>query len=92
MDTHGKFTSWRFSVIEAIGAAISLSSLAVGITLWSISTFQNKEDAIESKRMIEARIATVEDQVRMNRASLDAMAKDVSYIRGRLEPRLEEKR
>lgn len=49
MDTKGRFIDWRFSAAELIAGMLSLTSIAVGITLWSVSTFQSKDDAIEVK-------------------------------------------
>jgi hypothetical protein len=87
METKGKIIEWRFSIMETFGAALSMASLAVGITLWSIATFQRKEDAIEIKIQLERRIDVIESEVRVMRASVEGVAKDVSYIRGRIEPK-----
>jgi hypothetical protein len=87
MDTRGKFIEWRFSPIETLGAAFSLASVAVGITLWSVSTFQSKVDAAEVRTHLEKRIESIEAQMTTMRASLEVVARDTSYIRGRLEPK-----
>lgn len=87
METKGKVLEWRFSIMETVSAALSLASLAVGITLWSMSTFQRKDDAVEMKAHLERRIDGVESEMRNMRASVEGVAKDVSYIRGRLEPK-----
>lgn len=87
MDTRGKFLDWRFSPIETIGAAFSLATMAVGITLWSISTFQSKSDAQEMKVNLEKRIESIENQMVTMRSSLEVVARDTAYIRGKLEPK-----
>lgn len=87
METRDKVLEWRFTTLETLGAALSLASLAVGITLWSIATFQSRVEAIETKRELSMRIDSVEMQVQTVRTSMEGVAKDVSYIRGRLEPR-----
>lgn len=87
MDTRGKFLDWRFSPIETIGAAFSLATMAVGITLWSISTFQSKSDAQEMKINLEKRIESIENQMVTMRSSLEVVARDTAYIRGKLEPK-----
>jgi hypothetical protein len=85
MDTKGKFIEWRFSPIETAGAAFSLASICVGITLWSVSTFQSKVDAAEVKVHLEKRIENIEAQMVTMRTSLEAVARDTSYIRGKIE-------
>jgi vacuolar-type H+-ATPase subunit I/STV1 len=87
MDTRGKFIEWRFSPVETIGAAFSLASVCVGITLWSVSTFQSKQDAQEVKTHLERRIENIEAQMNTIRTSLEHVARDISYVRGRLEPK-----
>lgn len=94
MEHKGKILDWKFSPIEMLGFAFSLASLAVGITMWSLTTFQSKQEAREATQTIDAKIESVEKRVerqeeQMNamRTSLEGVAKNVEYIRGRLEPR-----
>lgn len=87
MDTKGRFIDWRFSAAELIAGMLSLTSIAVGITLWSVSTFQSKDDAIEVKMQLERRMDSLEGQVNTMRLSLEGVARDTSWIRGRLEPK-----
>lgn len=87
MDTRGKFLEWRFSPIETVGAAFSLATMAVGITLWSVTTFQSKSDAAEMKFNLERRIESIEAQMSTMRSSLEVVARDTAYIRGKLEPK-----
>lgn len=83
---------WRFSVTETIGFGVGLATISVAITLWSISTFQTKEAAASEKAAIEVRLTSAEAQIGAvdskvdgMRSSIESVAKDVSYIRGRLE-------
>jgi hypothetical protein len=78
---------WRFNLGETLGFGFSLASVAVAITLWSVTNFQSKVDAAEEKHSMEKRIEAVEIQMVLVRSSVDSVAKDVSYIRGRLEPK-----
>lgn len=83
----GHMMSWRFSIVEMIGFGFSLASTAVGITLWSTSTFQSKEEAASVKVSLEQRVAAVESEMREIRSSMQNVARDVAYIRGVLEPK-----
>lgn len=87
MEAKGRFFDWRFSPVEMIGFGFSIATVAVSITLWSVSTFQSKQDAIEVRQQIERRIDAIESQVNTMRQSLENVARDTSYIRGRLEPK-----
>lgn len=90
MDTRGRFIEWRLGPLETLGASLSLATLAVGITLWSTSTFQDKASAAEVKMHLEKRIDNLEVKMATMSLSLEQVAKDVSYIRGRLEPKAKE--
>lgn len=87
MDERGGLLGLRFSPMEVLGGAFSLAAMAVSITLWSIATFQSKQDAVLIKAELEKRIESVEGEVQLMRQSLESVAKDVSYIRGRIEPK-----
>ncbi len=84
---NGRLMSWRFSIVETIGFGFSLASIAVGITLWSMSTFQSKEEAASVKLNLEQRVIALEGEMRELRASMQNVARDVAYIRGVLEPK-----
>jgi hypothetical protein len=84
-----RLTGWRFSLAETAAFGFSLTSMSVAITLWTVGTFQSKEDAKEIKAQLEIRIQSIEQQTKELRNSVDGVAKDVSYIRGRLEPKNE---
>ena len=87
MEKAVKLSGWRFSLVETAGFAFSLASVAVAITLWTVSTFQSKDEAKEIKAQLESRIVSIEAETRALRDSMNGVAKDVSYIRGRLEPK-----
>ena len=90
METKGRFIDWRLSMAETISGIITATGLTAGILLWSIKTYQSKEDAVEMKRQLEKRIEGVEAQITTMRTSLENVARDTSYIRGRLEPKSKE--
>jgi hypothetical protein len=87
VETRGRILDWRFSLAETAMGMVSIATLAVGITTWSLSTFQSKQDASEMKQQFERRIEGVEGEMRVMRSSLDRIAGNVEYIRGRLEPK-----
>jgi len=73
---------WRFSVTETAG----LISIAVAVVLWSVNTFQTKLDADRQKQETVERMESLEDEVQTMRSGVDQIGRDVSYIRGFLEP------
>ncbi len=90
------FFQWRFSPIEMLGFGFSIACVAVSITIWTVFTFQTKADAADSKVEFNDKIRGVTKDVDMLRSDLanvrsgvEAIGKDVSYIRGRLEPKSE---
>jgi hypothetical protein len=99
MDVNGgRFIHWRFNSIETLGFGLSISSVAVAVVLWSFSTFKSKAEADkESVRLnralelkdlaYEKRFSNLEDEIKVYRESVIKMSSDVSYIRGRLEPK-----
>jgi hypothetical protein len=81
------FNSFRFNIYELIAAMISLATLAVGITLWTTQTFLSKEEYKEHKISVERRLDFLESEIRSMNHVITSVAKDVSYIRGKLEPK-----
>jgi hypothetical protein len=79
------FKTFRFSAYEVIAAMVSLATMAVGITLWSISTFQTKEEYRERQLVVERRLDILESQMRAMNDTISGVARDVSYIRGKIE-------
>ena len=65
---------------------LSIVTAAVGITLWSISTFESKASASQYRVTLERRVDGLEKEVNTIRETLGRVAIDVSYIRGRMEP------
>lgn len=64
---------------------VSLATMAVGITLWATSTFQTKDDYREHKTTVERRLDLLEGEMRSMNHVITGVAKDVSYIRGKIE-------
>lgn len=88
MDSNnGRMMGWRFSIVEMVGFGFSVGAVTVAITLWSVSTFQTKVDAVAVKQDFDRQVESLKVEVATLRAGIDAVAKDVSYIRGRLEPK-----
>jgi len=81
------FSTFRFSIYEVIAGMVSLTSLAVGITIWSITTFQTKEAGLEYKIQMEKRLDLLELEMRTLKQGIHDVARDVSWIRGKLEPK-----
>lgn len=79
--------NWKISLPEAM----ALVATVVSITLWSHTTFQSKDDAKDTKISFEARLNKVESELINLRNDISDVAKDVNYIRGRLEPKASDK-
>lgn len=72
--------------ISLINAAM-IAVVLVGAIIAVVDRFQTKADAAEARGMVEKRLDALELQQGDMQNSLGAIAADVSYIRGRLEPR-----
>lgn len=72
MEHKGSVLRWRLTLSESIALAVA----CVGVTLWMSARFQTKEDAAK----LELRVSAME-------SNMNQIAVDVSYIRGRLEPK-----
>ena len=81
METRGSIANWRMTLAEGI----ILASGAIGIMLWSMSTFQKKDDADETKKALQERIHVVELEISSLRRDVSEVAKDTQYIRGRIQ-------
>lgn len=79
--------NWKISIPEAM----ALVATVVSITLWSHTTFQSKDDAKETKTIFDSRLNKVETELSNLRNDISDVAKDVNYIRGRLEPKVSDK-
>jgi len=82
MDMKGSFLSWRLTMAETLGACFTVGSTVAVIMLWANSNFQSKEDAIK----MDTRITSIEVRLDKLGDGITDIAKDVSYIRGKLEP------
>ena len=85
MNVQGKIIKW--SIEEVVAFAVTVASITTAIILWSISNFQSKEEANSLKASIGERLTKVEMEVQILRSSVGQISVDVSYIRGRLEPK-----
>lgn len=85
MNVQGKIIKW--SIEEVVAFAVTVASITTAIILWSISNFQSKEEANSLKASIGERLTKVELEVQILRSSVGQISVDVSYIRGRLEPK-----
>ena len=85
MNVQGKIIKW--SIEEVVAFAVTVASITTAVILWSISNFQSKDEANDLKASIGERLTKVELEVQVLRSSVGQISVDVSYIRGRLEPK-----
>lgn len=85
MNVQGKIIKW--SIEEVAAFAVTVASITTAVILWSISNFQSKDEANSLKASIGERLTKVELEVQILRSSVGQISVDVSYIRGRLEPK-----
>lgn len=85
MEQKGGLLQWRLSLAETLAFAATV----VSITLWMLNFFQTKADANEWKDSMENRVGKIEVEISSIRGSMETIGRDVSYIRGRLEPKPE---
>lgn len=85
MNVQGKIIKW--SVEEVAAFAVTIASITTAVILWSISNFQSKDEANDLKANLNDRLSKVELEVQILRSSVGQISVDVSYIRGRLEPK-----
>lgn len=76
-------TRWRMSLAETLAFGVTI----VTITLYAHDRFLSKSDADEWKKGIEGRVEVLEGRIEKLTESNSKIAVDVSYIRGRLEPK-----
>ncbi len=79
MEHKGPLLQWRLSLAETLSFGVTLAMLVYFIT----EKFQSKEDATK----LERRVEKVEAEISQVKEGISMISKDVSYIRGRLEPR-----
>lgn len=85
MNVQGKIIKW--SIEEVVAFAVTVASITTAVILWSISNFQSKDEANDLKNTVNERLSKVELEVQILRSSVGQISVDVSYIRGRLEPK-----
>lgn len=79
MDQKGPLLQWKLSLAETLSFGIT-----VAFFVWFVTEkFQSKEEAFK----LERRVEKVEADISLVKEGISAISKDVSYIRGRLEPR-----
>lgn len=77
----------KFGVVEVVGFAATIASVTACVILWSVNYFQSKKQAEKFEKDVNARVARVENNVHDNATLMNKINVDVSYIRGRLEPK-----
>lgn len=85
MERQGKIIKWSLEEVAAF--AVTVASITTAVILWSISNFQSKDEANDLKASLTDRLSKVELEVQILRSSVGQISVDVSYIRGRLEPK-----
>ncbi|MFN3453435.1 MAG: hypothetical protein ACK41T_00645 [Pseudobdellovibrio sp.] len=74
-------------ISELIAAVFTLLSLTATIILWSENRYQSKQDAQKYEAYNDGRVSKVEAEVTDIKRNTNQIAVDVSYIRGKLEPK-----
>lgn len=77
----------KFGVVEIVGFGAMVASVTACVILWAINYFQSKKAAEEFKKDVNHRVSKVESTVQDNATLMNKINTDVSYIRGRLEPK-----
>lgn len=73
--------------IALVVICFSVAAVAVSITIYFNNKFQSKSDADKVETDLKAWIRKVETDVSKVQSSLERIAENVSYIRGRIEPK-----
>lgn len=68
-----------------LAEGVILAAGAISIVIWSMATFQKKDDAEEAKKALQERIRIVELEISSLRRDVSDVAKDTQYIRGRIQ-------
>ncbi len=79
MEQTGNLLKWKLTLAETLAFGITVAVMVV----WLSTNYQSKSDALK----LENRIERVELEMSQMREGISNISKDVSYIRGRLEPR-----
>lgn len=73
-----------YRIVEIIASCVTV---AVLIVVWFFSIFQTKRAARESERALKSHILKLEGDHKDMQVNIAKIGSDVSYIRGRLEPK-----
>lgn len=67
-------------LFPAVATGFAFMSSIIGVVVWVFTNFERKPDA-------EARYNSVNTRLNTAESLLSSVARDVSYIRGRMEPK-----
>jgi len=79
MEQTGNLLKWKLTLAETLAFGVSLTV----IVTWMSTNYQSKADSLK----LENRIERVESEMSQMRDGINKISSDVSYIRGRLEPK-----
>ena len=79
MEQTGNLLKWKLTLAETLAFGVTIAVMVV----WLSTNYQSKAEALK----LESRIERVEMEMSQMRAGINQIASDVSYIKGRLEPR-----
>lgn len=79
MEQTGNLLKWKLTLAETLAFGATLTV----IVTWMSANYQSKTEALK----LESRIERVESEMSQMREGIHNISKDVSYIRGRLEPK-----
>lgn len=85
MDIRGNEVKLKIS--ELIAAIFTLLSVTATTILWSENRYQSKQEAKKYESYNDGRVSKVESEVADIKRNTNQIAVDVSYIRGKLEPK-----
>lgn len=79
MEQTGTLLKWKLTLAETLAFGVTVAVMVV----WLSTNYQSKAEALK----LENRIERVELEMSQMREGINKISTDVSYIRGRLEPR-----
>lgn len=74
---------------QVVGICFTVGTVCTLVVVWFFSVFQTKRASAASEKALRIHIMKVEADVEKMENNLVKIGADVSYIRGRLEPRPE---
>lgn len=72
-------------LIDIVSVAFAVASIAVAITIWTVTTFQTQAEAQRFDDLTADRLERQKEKIISMDSKLNQISEDVSYIRGRLE-------